>query len=217
MNTIPSQVFMRWCARRCIHLWSAPEIVVQWLDTWDEAIAPEAKHTLETIWGAWDETPPLTSFQNSRKMALDCANLLVDCDPSLEGWCAQTCSLSIAWSRGGGSANERAGAGVRYHQRAVRGYLQSIPSVLDLEALRDIMGSTAPILNLSWCLREVWRAQALEQRMPAPVMQIGIDYCDNHNAENQARGQGTDHSRDGSTASRLDRREGSTEGRDSGT
>lgn len=78
------RVYARWCARRVLHLWSAPEVVRRWIETGDESIraeaaaaamasdAPAAESAWAAAWAApWPPAAAYEAAAAARKVAED--------------------------------------------------------------------------------------------------------------------------------------------------
>lgn len=147
------RVWARWCARRVLHLWEAPEVVARWIDTGDEALREEA------VALAWEDGSGAAAWA-----AAWAAEQPVEAEESAM-WAAREAmweAFEAGWS------TERAA------QRRARALIEALSALLPAHGLSALRLDEA--LEDRWLTREVWRV-VMEREVEVEVLQDdGITY-----------------------------------------
>lgn len=154
MDATLERVWARWCARRVLHLWDAPDVVREWVDTGDEALRGEAAATRRRGFSS-----------TARWAAVACVTAAIGVTPSWEA----------RWAVGlaAGPAHQD---GARARERESRAQHRAFALITTLSALLQEHGLAALSLDEAqedrWLTREVWRALGL------PDLQVVCDWAE---------------------------------------
>lgn len=156
------RVWARWCARRVLHLWDAPEVVRAWLDTGDEALR-------ETAWvAAWAAAFALDDAAKEAAGVAASAAAWAKGAAKEAAWVAEKAKEAAwaAWAAG----LERVEVEEQVAQQHARALTETLATLLPEHGLSALRLDEA--MEDRWLTREVWRVvMEREAEASVPVLQ----------------------------------------------
>lgn len=166
MDAALERVWARWCARRVMHLWDAPEVVVRWLDEGEEEIREAAHGTAMMGWRSVSSATPAKALAAiAVERAASPSLALLDLAASYAAEAAASARYDSA-DDGWGVARVAEGD-AQQHARALISTLSALLPEQGLAALR-----LDEALEDRWLTREVWRSLGL------PDLQVVCDWAE---------------------------------------